>query len=284
MTPYQVFGRKVQSVCNTALQVTPIISRQSPPVIENLGSGLFLQIDDDYYLVSAGHLLNLVDWANLLVPGNNNQMVWLNGTLVTTFDRPNLISNIDFAVLQFSQSQVKHLVNGHYAFIKPHHILINHKLKYDDNYVIAGYPVNAIKKHCGKPVYEPKPLKFVTYPIKEKKYAKFGFNPEYHVLVKYQRELKSFSSMNKQLTVEARGISGSGLWFVPNWNNTANGVPEFFLTGIMIENYKDKGFLTALRIDFVIEAIRQVFNKKQLGITKIKVDESINALFCAKIP
>ncbi len=284
MTQYQIFEQKVQSVANTALKVTPIISRQNPPVVDNLGSGLFMQIDGDYFLVTAGHLLNLQDWKDLLVPGNNNQMVWLNGIIATTFDKPNLTSTIDFAVLKFSQRQIKHLVNGHYGTIKSHHILINHIIKYDTNYVIAGYPVNGIKKKYGQPVYTPIPFKFVTFPVHTKKYRRNGFNPLHHILLKYQRKLKPFQSKQLRTTKEVTGISGSGLWFVPDWNKLRNGVPPFYLTGIMIENHKHKGFLAALRIDFVIEAIRQVFGKNNLGITKINVGETIKTLFCAEMP
>ena len=52
----------------------------------------------------------------------------------------------------------------------------------------------------------------------------------------------------------------------------------------MIENYKDKGFLVALRIDFIIETIKQVFNKGELGITKINVGKTIKTLFYDEIP
>ncbi|MFD2574581.1 hypothetical protein ACFSUS_28375 [Spirosoma soli] len=284
LTEYQLLGRKVKSVANTALLVTPIVAKPAPPVIEPLGSGLFMQIDDDYFLITAGHLLNLEDWKDLLVPGNNNQMVWLNGIVATTFNKPNLISNIDFAVLKFSSRQVKHLTNGHHGTIKPNHVLINHNLKYGDNYVIAGYPVSGVRKKYGQPIYKPIPLKLLTYPVHVKNYRKHGFNPNHHILLKYQRTLKPFNYQQKQITKEAVGISGSGLWFVPDWNRMTNGVPTFFLTGIMIENHKDKGFLAALRIDFVIETIRQIFNKGDLSITKVNVGETIKTLFCAEIP
>lgn len=75
-TQYQLFGQKVNSVANTALKVTPIISRKNPPVVDALGSGLFLKIDDDYFLVTAGHLLNLEDWKDLLIPGNSKVIRW----------------------------------------------------------------------------------------------------------------------------------------------------------------------------------------------------------------
>lgn len=211
-------------------------------------------------------------------------MVWLNGIVATTFDKRNLRSNIDFAVLKFSNRQVKHLIGGYYGFVKPNDILINHNLKFDDNYVIAGYPVNGIKKKYGEPIYTPIPLKLVTYPIQLKKYNKYGFDAKHHILLKYQRKLKPFDSEQIQMTKEATGISGSGLWFVPDWNNLTNGVPTLYLTGIMIENYKDKGFLAALKIDFVIETIKQIFGKGDLDSTKVNVGETIKTLFCAEIP
>ncbi len=284
MTHYQLLGQKVQKVANTALLVTPIISRQNPPVVQPLGSGLFLEIDDDYFLVTAGHLLNLLDRKDLLVPGNNNQMIWLNGVLATTFDKFSLKSNIDFAVLKFSNRQIKHLIGGYHKSVKSNRILINHSLHFSDNYVVAGYPINGIKKTYGKPVYTPIPLKLLTHPIPLKNYKKYGFDPNNHILLKYQITLKPFNSKVNSVTKDATGISGSGLWFVPDWNDSNYGIPNFYLIGVMIENHKDKGFLVALKIDFVTETIRKIFGKKNLGVSSIDVGGAIKTLYCAEMP
>lgn len=272
-----------QRVSNTALEVTPIVSEPDPPSAKPLGCGIFLKINDDRYLISAGHLLNLEDWPKLMVPGGDNKMVWLNGTVITTYEKPDTNNQIDFGLLKFSERQNKHFVNGVNAFCNPSNILVNHKVEQNGYYIIAGYPITGVKKTSGKAEFNPIPVKFLTYPINEDKYEQYGFNPDHFILVKYQRKLAPFGSKEKQITKELTGISGSGLWYVPDWNDRKNGVPKFYLVGIMVENYKDKGFLAALRIDFATEAIKQFFIHSPFEHTQFDFGDNIKNLYISEI-
>jgi hypothetical protein len=272
-----------QRVANTALQVTPIVSEPNPPSMTPLGCGIFLKINDDRYLISAGHLLNMEDRPKLMVPGANDKLVMLNGTIISTYQNSKTENPIDFGLLKFSERQNKHFVNGQFAFCNPSNIIVNHKVEQNGYYVIAGYPVSGVKKTSGKAEYIPIPVKFLTYPIETEKYGKYGFNPDHFILVKYQRKLAPFGSKEKQITKELTGISGSGLWYIPNWNDRNNGVPKFYLVGIMVENYKDKGFLAALRIDFATEAIKQFFIYSPFEHTKFDFGDKIKHLYASEI-
>lgn len=272
-----------QRVANTALQVTPIVSEPKPPSMIPLGCGIFLKINDDRYLISAGHLLNLEDRPKLMVPGADDKLVLLNGTVISTYQNSKTDNPIDFGLLKFSERQNKHFVNSQLAFCNPSNIIVNHKVEQNGYYVIAGYPVSGVKKTSGKAEYKPIPVKFLTYPIETEKYEKYGFNPDHFILVKYQRKLAPFGSKEKRITKELTGISGSGLWYVPNWNDINNGVPKFYLVGIMVENYKDKGFLVALRIDFATEAIKQFFIYSPFEHTQFDFGDKIKNLYASEI-
>ncbi|MDT0675114.1 hypothetical protein [Autumnicola musiva] len=277
------FDILTQKVTNTALQVTPIISVPNPPSAIPLGCGIFLKINDDRYLISAGHLLNLEDWPKLMVPGADDKLVLLNGVVITTYKDSSTNNKIDFGILKFSARQNKHFVGGNLGFCNPSNIIVNHKVQQGGYYVIAGYPVSGVKKTSGKAEFKPIPVKFLTYPIKENKYEKFGFNPDHFILVKYQRKLVPFGSKEKQITKELKGISGSGLWYIPNWNDRKKGVPKFYLVGIMTENYKDKGFVAALRIDFATEAIKQFFIYSPFEHTQFDFGVNIKNLYGSEI-
>lgn len=217
-----------------------------------------------------------------MVPGADNKMVLLNGVILTTHMEYNTISTIDFGILKFAERQNKHFINGSFAFSNPSNIIVNHKVEQGGYYVIAGYPVSGVKKTRGKAEFTPIPVKFSTYPIEEKKYEKYKFNPDHFILVKYQRKLTPFGSDKKQITKELRGISGSGLWYIPNWNDRKNGIPKFYLVGLMIENYKAKGFLTAIRIDFITETIKQLFISSPFEQTKFNFGSSLKNLYGAE--
>ncbi|WP_428225822.1 hypothetical protein [Flavobacterium sp.] len=272
-----------QSVANKALQFTPIISLPNPPSAIPLGSGLFLKIKDSYFLASAGHLLNFEDWPKLTVPGNNDTLVNLNGVLITTFENGKTDSDVDFAVFKFAERQIKHLIDGHYNFIDCSDIKVNHKVEENGYYIIAGYPVNGVKKTAGKAEFKPIPAKFLTYPLKHKKHKNNNFNPNHFILVKYQRKVAPLNSSEKQITRELKGISGSGLWHIPNWKDLNNGVPKFQLVGIMTENHKNKGFLVAIRIDFITEIINQIFDLNAFENSQFEFNGSIKQIYGGEI-
>ncbi len=272
-----------QNVANTALQVTPVVCKPNPPSAIPLGNGIFLKINDDRYLISAGHLLNLEDWPKLIVPGAEDRLVLLNGVVVSTYQNSKTNNPIDFALLKFSDQQNKHFLNGQLAFCNPSNIIVNHKVEQNGYYVIAGYPVSGMKKKSGKAEFKPIPVKFLTYPIENEKYEKYGFNPDHFILVKYQRKLAPFGSKEKQITKELTGISGSGLWYIPDWDDRNSDIPKFYLVGIMVENYKEKGFLAAVRIDFATETIKQFFINSPFEHTQFDFGDKIKNLYVSEI-
>lgn len=268
---------------NLALAATPILNIPNPPSAIPIGCGIYLKVGADYFLLSAGHLLNLKDWPKVIAPGNGTKMTYLNGTIATTFENSSSKDIIDFAVHRFSKRQIKHLVNGRFEFIGIKNIIVNHKVTDKGYYLIAGYPVSGVKKVSGEATFKPIPVKFLTYALNKSKHIENGFDPEHFILVKYQRKVAPFNSSIKQITKELQGISGSGLWYIPDMNDRANGIPKLYLVGIMTENHKEKGFVVALKIDFATQVIREIFNHNEIEESKLKDVKDPNTIFCSHI-
>ena len=273
-----------QHVLNTILRVTPVIFKPNLPNANPQGCGIYLRINDDLYLITAGHLLNVKDWLELAIIGGYNNLVNLNGTLMTTHKKFETNNPIDFALFKFSERQNKHLRGGSFAFCNPSNVIVNHKVEQNGYYLISGYPVTGIKKKSGTSDYHPEPVKMTTFPLELKKYDEYGVNPDHFILLHYQRKVAPFGSKEKRIMKELQGISGSGLWYVPNWNDRTNdGTPKFHLVGIMIENHKDKGYLKALRIDFVTETIKQQFIDSAFEQTNFVFGSDFKGLQARKI-
>lgn len=277
------FNQLAQKVHNTSLLVTPVFFTPKGKSFIPVGCGVFLRINNDLYLISAGHLLNVTDWLKLGITGGYDNLVLLNGTLLTTYKDSKTNNPIDFALFKFSERQNKHLRGGKFAFCNPSNIIVNHEVEQAGYYLISGYPVTGLKKKSGTNDFHPEPMKIVTYPLEQKKYLDYGINPDHFILVRYERKVAPYGSKNKQITKELRGISGSGLWYVPDWNDRKSGTPKHYLVGIMVENHKDKGFLTALRIDAVTETIKQKFISSPFVRTNFDFDDVIKNLFIHEI-
>ncbi|WP_126652193.1 hypothetical protein [Chryseobacterium aureum] len=263
-------------ISNSILTHTPIINLPQPPSAKPVGCGIYLKTDSARYLISAGHLLNVDDWKKFIAPAGGDKMIWLNGVLATTYNKNNDNLDIDFSVLRFSSRMNKHFTDEQWIFISNDQILVNHKIDYNGYYFVAGYPISGVKKKVGEAVFNPIPLKLITQSILQKRYAKLGYSEEQFILVEYRRKLQAFGAKQAQITKEIQGISGSGLWYVPDFNDKdENGIPKYFLVGIMTENHKDKGFLLALKIDFVTEIIIKAFADKAFDHSSFNLTSNI---------
>ena len=266
------------------LKSTTTINRPNPPVVTPLGNGVLLDINATFFMLSAGHLMNIDDFPHLVIPAKNNKMTNCNGKLVTTYKSYSDRNKIDLAVFRFSERQNKH-IDGYYRLIKPEDIAIEHKTVETSSYIISGYPLNSIKKTTGQPIYEAEPLQVLTATVRNRTYKKFGFNPSTHILVKLHGRVKPFLSQHKVRLKKPTGISGSGLWYIPDWRKVDNdGVPEHLLVGILTDNFVDQGFVAAVRIDFATEIIRQDFAiaSKQSKLTNFA--EHIKKVYVVEIP
>lgn len=283
MSNEERFKRISHDTLNDVLKFTPIVCKQNPPSAIPIGSSVFIKVNDEYFILSAGHLLNLKDWPDLIVPGINDSMIWLNGVIATTYKEPHENKKIDFGLLKFSDRQLKHFTGKEIRFLDETRIIINHQINMDGHYLIAGYPVSGVKKKSGKAEFHPIPIKIISQTIELKYYERNNFNPEHFILIKYQRKLANSNSKQKQISKEVRGISGSGLWYVPNWYDREDGEARAFLVGIMTENYKDKGFLVALRIDFYTETIKQCFGNKTLPSSHFNLVQDLGEIHMSEI-
>lgn len=279
-----LFDKLIKQVANAALQFTPIISRKKPPGVSPVGCGIYLRVNDDRYLISAGHLMNLTDWPNLTVPAGGDKMVNLNGELMTTFEKPNSICDYDFAVFKFSERQNKHFTNDPFTFCNPEKILVNHKVDPKGYYVISGYPVTGVKKVSGEAAYNLIPIKIISAPMPEKSYKKHHIDSEHFILIKYQRKIAPTNSTERVITKKATGISGSGLWYIPDWKDLKGGIPKFYLVGIMIEDHKERRFMKAIRIDFVTQVVKDRYICKSFEKTNLNINEAADRLRISIIP
>jgi len=262
-------SRIVQSASERVLNATVPILRKIPEYrnVEPLGCGVMLFIQGEYFLVTAAHLLNSEMWGDLVMPGANGATVSLQGELCTSHLGNKERSNIDFAILRFYPKMHRHFTI--YDPILEDEILMNHSIVKKDHYLLAGYPIRKIKKTVGEKEFTFTAFKFLTHGLQDKRLNKNGFDKNIHALVAFQNKIQSFADGGIYRAVNPQGISGSGLYFIREFNQSQLNNMRVDLVGIMIENYVDKGFLAAFKIDVIIEVIRRDYGlKMNLPFTK----------------
>lgn len=271
-------ARIVKSSSKRVLRATVIISRKIPQhnSIEPLGCGVLLLLQGEFFLVTAAHLLNAQMWLDLVIPGTNGVMISLQGELCTSHLNNGERSNIDFAFIRFYPKMHQYLTI--YDPITETEVLMNHSTILRDHYLLAGYPVRKIKKKTGRREFHAESFGFLTHSVPQKRLHKHGFNQNLHALVAFQRKVQSFDNGSIYTAVNPQGISGSGLFFIPEFNQNQLDNPSVFLVGIMIENHQDKGILAALRIDIVIEVIRWDCGLKMTSLPFTKAEYNLGRI------
>lgn len=101
----------------------------------------------------------------------------------------------------------------------------------------------------------------------EDKYAQFGKAPDIHIALKYQKKSRNENGSIVQ-PPHPRGISGGGLWQVPNVLH----LDDVRLDGIAFE-YRSTGRLVfATRIDHVLAFVRQYVLMAKTGLASGEFD------------
>ncbi|MEZ4804606.1 MAG: hypothetical protein R2852_03760 [Bacteroidia bacterium] len=220
----------------------------------------------DYYLLTAGHLLSIENFKKGLVlnlTGFTN--INLKGTLCTTYlDSSSNNGKIDVSVLKLS-NEIKQflLINKQKALI-PSATWVNHQLMNKPDYIISGFPLTNLKKGLKKKLVKPQSL--LTFPFHPKYYNKWGFNYESHLLIRISKKGVKFGGVKETYLSSLTGMSGSGLWFVPDWNTNFHKrkLTRYKLIGVLIEDYMDKGFVASVRIDLFFYLIKHKLGKPNL--------------------
>lgn len=279
-------GHFVARIVNQArqriLQASVVISETRPEYqnVEPIGSGILLNLQGEYFLVTAAHVLNHSNWQKLVIPTapcnvEPNPMVFLQGELISSYITSKHNKRYDFSILRFYPKMHKHLQQLN-PFVQQN-ILMNHTLIERDHYIITGYPWRHIKRR-GNAFYVD-PFTLQTYGVSKKRYQKNKFEADLFALVQYQRRLQRFSDGQIIQARNPQGISGCGLYYVPQFNEYQLNTPELYLIGIMIENHQDKGFMAAFKIDLIIEIIRYNFQLASLSLPFTKSEGNIGTVY-----
>lgn len=241
--------RRIQS---SMTQILPIPEGKK---VEPLGSAIFIEFEDKLRLLSAGHLTNLKDYNQLLVPiVGSQQGLFIDtfGDLRTTNIKGEQANNeIDFAEIIFRRDDKVNKVLEYYTKILSSQIDFNHQpQENDDRYFIFGYPNSRARfDYVSEKEMNSEPLRITTHPITDVSfYDKHGYSKEHHILLKMQRKLQTQG--NRIFLPKTKGLSGCGVYYLPDLKSN-NSSDRFKLVGILTEVDFEKQFATVIRMDTI---------------------------------
>lgn len=227
-----------------------------------IGSGILLKIDDDYFLVSAAHVIEENKIRQMFIP-NGKEFIAIEGDFkgIALEEGQNREDDkIDLAVVKLATHVVIE-ISSIFEFLSLDRIDINHNISNLNDYCLYGFPNIWTEKIVENQEFKSMPLFLRTQLNIEQKRTVPKYVKNSKLIVEYG------GSPNHPV---AKGLSGSGLWFLPQ---NSDGIEDISLVGILTDCFEYDKVITATRIDILTEILRQRFgvNIEKSKIIKVNI-------------
>ena len=243
---------------------------------EQFGTGVFLNVADQYFLVTAAHVLDDNKDSTLYIPSNKSgNLVTLEGpsfkSIADGGDRNNDRTDVGVVVLK------PELVNeiGRDSFLPVSMTDVDDTGKQGDIYIAMGYPAKKNEKvDLVKNTFKRSPASYTANILPDEKLAAIGVQRGSHLLLAFKKR-HSRDTAGRDITApDPYGMSGGPLWRFDIYTGQK---PASRLVGILIEWRDEVGGILAIRIPIVLAGIAHQFPKLADFIPKTStVNVSVN--------
>lgn len=243
---------------------------------EPVGSGVFIKLDDCYYIVTAAHVVQGYALKKLRNPYRsdddyddsseahltlNNIGIFYNQSyypiqrvVFTNVENGIIENNVDLAVLFLDLESAEELKQS-FIFVSINRMILNHTINTKSRYFIYGYPADWTEIVDSTEKIISKPFKYITKGILVQELTNIShYDARYNILLSYDKRIMVYTESGQPLEDFCpKGISGCGLWYYA-------GRQGLSLIGIMIEDkwtQQQQPLMMATRIDEVIAIIRK---------------------------
>lgn len=264
------YYREIQLEANkAAYRVTCHYLTLKDGIPEPHGSGVFVKIGDEKFLLTAAHVIDKFE-NDIYVGIKSNTVLKLGGEL-TANRAPGSRDDdkMDIAIMKLSQETVEQIQDT-YDFLDYNELGINHEFRPLPMYQSVGFPASMSKYNRYKNALKSKPFLYTTMPAKLEIYEELGCEQYLNIIVHYDKnKVRDYKTNKLQTGPDAYGISGSGLWHTPSQLKGTGERIDKLLVGIMTEwPISNRKFWIGTRIDVFTEIIRQKYG---LGIAQSKI-------------
>jgi hypothetical protein len=239
--------------------------------IEAIASSVLICFGNDYFMLTAGHVIEDNDPEKIGVVIDNVFKI-LDGELKYLKPSDNGISNhIDIAIWRLNAEIVQDLKKA-YDFLEPDNLLFKHdNKKISQNYLVVGFPWRKSNPDIRKNKIKVKPFVLLTRNTDNDVYHQLKINKTLNLLLEYrQRKIINIKSGFFTKGVTPEGISGCGVFHLDSDNLTNSQNLELRLLAVTTEQDKNRRYLQTTRIDIIYELLRRSFN---LNISPLNIVE-----------
>ena len=240
-----------------------------------IGSGVFVVVDKQYFLISSAHVIN-TNVVKTMRVSDGKDLFTLKGRIANTVVENKENDEIDIVVFKLEDETVEN-IKTKFNFMNLHNLELNHKISDKREYYLFGYPnewTSTFYESEDNKGYIPNPL---ILRVKSKS-GKFIKVPDYKknskIIVDYHNNDYENKLDSKYSTLpDPKGMSGCGLWYMPMKENIIDSEKHIKLVGIATDFYFQDNAITVTVIDIIAEVLRQRFdvNVEQSQLIKVNL-------------
>jgi hypothetical protein len=240
---------------NTEQSVCPIfVERSQPGVVEQIGSGVLVEIHGELFLLTAAHVTDYEDLGRMLVPGTQG-LIAPHGYfahLAVAAGGKRLNDKIDIAYYRLDQE----ILNDLYPKFKPlerEDVALFDSLTEGDIYTFSGYPHRKARLRGDR--IETEIFSYTGCAVDDETYQKLGYDPRIHIVIRFERK-RACSRDGFRITPPLpHGVSGGGVFA---WRKDAlvgGDAEERRLVGIAHTHHSAQNCLIGTRLNAFLSCI-----------------------------
>ncbi len=220
--------------------VWPLYREGDRSPLEHLGSSVLLRAGEEWFLLSAAHVLNERRTRQVYL-GLGQDLYELNSRFFSTSDEhgaPDLA--VSFLETEFVQAA------GNPGHVRAEDVLVVPQKIERTVHVVVGFPHTKQPKGPKKSGELPaRPMTHAGHSMLHDKIRDLGYDPSIHVLIEFDKKA-SYRASGRGMPPHPYGLSGGGVWAVPDLLRISS--PMARLAAIGIEWRRDLKCLVASRV------------------------------------
>jgi hypothetical protein len=256
--------------------VCPIFCEREGERLYQVGSGVLIEFRGSVFLLTAAHVIDELESADLLVPHSKNEIKSIEGSF--SYVKPHGHRNEDFLDYGYFKLDKEFLpgLKEHFYIVKEQDLGVEKYYADKELFSFVGYPYRKSNVSGGQAMTNS--FAYGTYHAEVSEYERLGFPTDACIVTKFNRK-NSFNPkvQRVELPVLPHGISGGGIFI---WPRKISGmtIKNRKLVGVG-HTWKNEGYFIGTRIEILLEAILR--NNPSLRNQNLTSRSKMDAVNCA---
>jgi len=267
ITQLQYIDNLTDAIAKRAFRYTPQIyrlrkttSKVASPY-EAIGSSVLLRIKGRHFLITAGHIIKDYKIGKIGFLEEEPFQILSGRFIYSDPDYDKLSKYTDIAICELNNESRSYLTK-YFDFLDESEINFDYIPKNTKNFLLVGYPWRKTRYNFVQNKMKVIPYKFLTDIFENEVTRDLKIFRDQNLILAYtQREILNSKTGLLKKSVNPEGMSGGGVWHIPNLlvEDESNAVSN--LSGIIIRQDKHANrYMVATRIHIVSEMLRIYFD------------------------